>query len=631
MTTLFDDEQVRVVVGDCVEVMADLPEASVDAIVTDPPYSLGFMGREWDTHDVNEDAAFGYWLAGFIDGEGCFRVQRHEGGTHQCTFSLKVRRDERGTLELCRRFVGAGTIKEGPGTGNAHPQATWAIQDQEGCQRLVDLLDKYPLRAKKRLDFDAWAEAVSEWTSRPRGNRWMGPADQSRAIALKQRVEGARRYVDPPWSGNHFQDWNRLWAAEALRVLKPGGHLLAFGGTRTYHRLACAIEDAGFEIRDSINWIYGSGFPKSMDVSKAIDKAAGAEREVIGVSSVTGARQGSVIDDGAGYTPGRSFQNAEPVVNNHTIPSTSDALKWDGWGTALKPAHEPIVVARKPLIGTVVANVLEHGTGAINIDGCRVGFADEADEAESKQKNRHADFGSEQGGNAVYGDYSMVERVNYNPPGRWPTNVVLGHSPGCRQIGTADVPSDGHHPAARGQGSSWAGHHGQDDLVERKERTELLVAYQCVDGCPVAELEGASRFFHQVEQNLLGDPGFLYEAKAASAERNAGLGGPERPGGVLDGNADTEGARKIGARPDQPVAPTRNFHPTVKPVDLMRYLVRLVTPPGGTVLDPFLGSGTTLLACIAEQRKGIGIERDPEYAELARERVAQATVQLSMF
>ncbi len=162
-----------------------------------------------------------------------------------------------------------------------------------------------------------------------------------------------------------------IWE-QCLRVLKPGGHLLAFAGTRTQHRMAVRIEDAGFEIRDMIAWVYGSGFPKSLDVSKAIDKAAGAEREVVGISSVTGARQSRTMDDGNKGTR-RTYQNDKPVVNSITAPATPEAKQWSGWGTALKPALEPITVARKPLCGTVAANVLEHGTGALNVDGCRVG------------------------------------------------------------------------------------------------------------------------------------------------------------------------------------------------------------------------------------------------------------------
>ncbi len=155
----YADDSVTVWHGDCLDVLRTLPDNSVDAVVTDPPYSLGFMGRTWDSHkDGNEDAAFAYWFTGFVDGEGCFRVQRHERGTYTCTFSIKVRRDERGTLERVQRFLGGvGTIRDGEGSGNAYPQTTYAVQDKAGCLRLVELFDKYPLRAKKRLDYEPWA------------------------------------------------------------------------------------------------------------------------------------------------------------------------------------------------------------------------------------------------------------------------------------------------------------------------------------------------------------------------------------------------------------------------------------------------------------------------------------------
>ena len=299
--------------GDCIEVMRSLGDNSVDSIVTDPPYALpgGFMGKSWDNFDGREDAGFGYWLAGFTDGEGHFRVQKHERGSHMCAFQLKLRDDDLSVLERIKRFVGAGTIHFIEGNGSSNRQAVYVVQDKEGCDRLVTLFRKYPLTAKKALDFEIWAEAVEEWLNRPRGNRWAGGSDQTRAAALKARLENVRRYTDVPWSGHKFQDWVRQWSIECMRVLKPGGHMLAFGAPRQYHRLASGIEDAGFEIRDQADWIFGSGFPKSHNLG-------------------------------------------------------------DGRGTALKPAHEPICVARKPFKGTVAANVLEHGTGALNIDACRV-------------------------------------------------------------------------------------------------------------------------------------------------------------------------------------------------------------------------------------------------------------------
>lgn len=293
--------------------------------------------------------------------------------------------------------------------------------------------------------------------------------------------------TDPPYElGFMGKSWDASGIAydvtvwrEALRVLKPGGHMLAFSGSRTYHRMVVAIEDAGFEIRDQIMWLYGSGFPKSLDVSKAIDKAAGAEREVIRTERNFGASKAADGKQAFGDYAGQW---------NVTAPATPEAQQWHGWGTALKPAHEPICVARKPLAGTVAgtvaANVLAHGTGALNIDGCRVGEWDDS-------------------------------------KGRWPANVI---------------------------------HDGGD---------EVLAAFP-------GEGE-AARFF--------------YCAKASKADRGEG-----------------------------------NTHPTVKPNALMRYLCKLVTPPGGLVLDPFLGSGSTALAAHQEGFRFYGCDLDPAHVAIATRR-----------
>ena len=307
--------------------------------------------------------------------------------------------------------------------------------------------------------------------------------------------------TDPPY-GLAFmgKDWDHgvpgveFWT-EALRVAKPGAHLLAFGGTRTYHRLACAIEDAGWEIRDCVMWVYGSGFPKSHDVSKAIDKAAGAEREVVG--SYKGASNIGTGSTNSYITTERGKATDVSV----TAPATDAARQWFGWGTALKPAWEPIIVARKPLCGTVAENVLTHGTGALNIDGCRAGA-------------------------------------------RWPANVI------------------------------------HDGIMHEHGR-------------------------------------YFYCAKASKADRDEGCEGlPVRQtvggGGLNNPVSGAYGSEK---------APARNHHPTVKPTELMRNLVRLVTPPGGVVLDPFCGSGSTGRGAILEGMSFIGIDLDEDYLEIARRRI----------
>lgn len=451
MSVYYQDDLITLHHGDCVEVLQTLPDGSVDAVVTDPPYNLTFMGRQWDNHHTPQD----------------------------------------------------------------------------------------------------------------------------------------------------FQDWCELWAVECLRVLKPGGHMLAFGGSRTWHRLASAVEDCGFEVRDSIAWLYGSGFPKSLDVSKAIDKGSGQNRErqfqftewmrstgitARQIDDLTGTRMGSHftthptqpaiataelfdklrpilpkvpehverlvaertginwtdyvrrkkvgertgLPDARKVAPGfagRTYNQESAVGSTRTVdvtePATSQSRQWDGWGTALKPAFEPIVVGRKPLTGTVAANVLEHGTGAINIDGSRVG------------------------------------------PGRWPTNVLLDESQ-AKSLDDQTAVTTSTIGKPRGTHKKGMFANSEFNLV----------------GAEYDDHGGASRFF----------PTFRYEAKAPSNQR------PE-----VDGVQ----------------------HPTVKPVALMQWLVRLVTPPGGLVLDPFAGSGTTGEACASEGFNCLLIERETDYLPLIKQRLSK--------
>ena len=362
--------------------------------------------------------------------------------------------------------------------------------------------------------------------------------------------------TDPPYGLSFMgRAWDKgvpgveFWA-EVFRVLKPGGHLLTFGGTSTYHRMAVAVEDAGFEIRDCIAWVYGSGFPKSQNVSKAIDKAAGKSGETTPTGApvkrmIPGADQdktGSWIKDN-----GREYQPGEYSA------ATDQAAQWDGWGTALKPAMEPIVVARKPLIGTVAANVLAHGTGAINIEKSRVG-------------------GDEHG--------------------RWPANLI---------------------------------HDGSDEVLAAFRDAGGQLARESTSNTPSA----GQNVYGDMRRGSGGKPPrnnggsaarFFYCAKASKADRDFGLEGmPEKQWVQWQTKNGTSGeASSMSAGRD-----TRrvNTHPTVKPHNLMRYLCRLVTPPEGLVLDPFMGSGSTGRAAVAEGFRFIGIEKEAEYVEIARKRV----------
>lgn len=462
---------------------------------------------------------------------------------------------------------------------------------------------------------------------------------------------------DPPYGLSFMgKGWDHgvpgveFWEA-ALRVLKPGGHLLAFGGTRTWHRLACAVEDAGFEIRDTIMYIYGSGFPKSLDVSKAIDKVRDDRDAILAITTFMAdhadrlgitradldAHMGT--SDMGGWwlsrlrhrcavpkveqwlrirallglpgdmdaevwrlngrkgTPGEAWDQREVIgagfrvdrgtgavpygsgtPEGHydiTAPATPDAARWQGWGTALKPAWEPIVVARKPLDGTVAANVLHWGTGALNIDACRVGYL---------PSERVQTFWNNRGGATI----NVAERAGtvpttgadaYDPSkGRWPANLI--HD-GSDEV-LAGFPVTGASKASE-RGLQHSGRHGglADIGANIAAGTSGVRGHDDAGGT-------AARFF--------------YCAKASKRDRDEGLDGFEESKPTLE----------------------RNHHPTVKPTDLMRYLVRLVTPPGGIVLDPFMGSGSTGKAAVLEGFNFIGIELDVEYIEIARARIAHA-------
>jgi site-specific DNA-methyltransferase (adenine-specific) len=396
---------------------------------------------------------------------------------------------------------------------------------------------------------------------------------------------------------------------ECLRVLKHGGHLLAFAGTRTQHRMAVNIEDAGFEIRDMIAWVYGSGFPKSLDVSKAIDKAAGAEREVIGVGKGTG-KQNPAWN---GIEAGRTENSLKPEFNL-TVPATEAAKKWQGWGTALKPALEPITVARKPLAKgmTVAANVLAHGTGAINVDGCRVGTRTENESGWSKTGSKASENRAMSGANY---DRDAKDELG---TGRWPANLI--HDGSDEVVGLFPVTAV-----------------SRANKVSDNRSVPFYQAGDCKTGGVSGRRDpsnshndnggSAARFFKECQHEDASR--FKYCAKASKADRDAGCEGiEERMAGMSNGaQLNGEGYDKGQDIGLNRVISRRNFHPTVKPTDLMRYLVRLVTPPNGTVLDPFMGSGSTGKAAVLEGFQFIGCELNPEYVEIAIKRIDAASKQ----
>jgi DNA modification methylase len=386
-------------------------------------------------------------------------------------------------------------------------------------------------------------------------------------------------YLEVKGSGFMGKEWDAfvpqpLFWKEVFRVLKHGGHVVAFFGTRTYDWGVMAMRIGGFEIRDCIQWLYGSGFPKSHNISKAIDKMYGAERE-IGELKFKGGTQLGVIND----------DNWKPKDVYESFSATDQAKQWDGWGSALKPANEPIVLARKPLEKglSIAENVLKWGTGAINIDGCRV---------KGSEPTSFLDKGREPNGNSYQRSKTERKETFYDgSQGRFPANLILTHHPECECKGLKKVKA-----ISGGKGENSMGGMGKNGIygsyaldklgsnaggLGDENGEETIEDWTCHEDCPIKIMDeqsgesGASRFF--------------YVAKASKSERNFGN--------------------------------EKNFHPTVKPVKLMQYLVRLITPPNGKVLDPFNGSGTTGVACTLENFEYTGIELDADYCKISEARI----------
>jgi site-specific DNA-methyltransferase (adenine-specific) len=400
--------------------------------------------------------------------------------------------------------------------------------------------------------------------------------------------------TDPPYElGFMGKSWDasgiafnvEVWR-EALRVIKPGGHLIAFSGSRTYHRMAVAIEDAGFQIRDQIMWVYGSGFPKSHNIEKAINKVDGVEFLEKPASGV-----GFMNAEGAGgYNT--TINQLEQVGD-----STERAAQWNGWGTALKPAHEPMVLARKPLEGTVANNVLTYGVGGLNIDGTRVGSDGGAKYVQPTQRQQSQE-------NAI-GSYQSSPK--HEGLGRFPANFI---------------------------------HDGSDEVVALFPDTKSGAIKPYVrnkEYVNVDFLQGTNEVEKFFDANSGSAARFFYCAKASKRDRNEGLEGFENKRPAYESHRpnyeNTKGIETPFAGTGRGGKDFKNFHPTVKPTSLMQYLVKLVTPPNGIVLDPFMGSGSTGKACAYEGFDFIGIDQSAEYVAIAQARIdfVHASLELVLF
>jgi DNA modification methylase len=386
--------------------------------------------------------------------------------------------------------------------------------------------------------------------------------------------------TDPPY-GLSFMNkkWDydvpstELWV-ECLRVLKPGGHLLSFSGSRTYHRMVVRIEDAGFEIRDQIMWVYGSGFPKSHNIGKAVDKLLGNDREVIGTQTSTDIKGGNLLNS-----------ISDKGIGTYKIDVTKGTSEWEGWGTALKPAHEPIVLARKPLSEKSVAeNVLRWGTGGINIDDSRIGTE------EMKQTHR-IDFSTGKKTDKSFyeeawrnGKYIEVEPQI----GRWPANIIFDEEAG--QV------LDQQSGISKSTASEW--------------KYNLKTFHN--DGRTIKEMEGISKGGFNDKG---GASRFFYCPKASKKDRDEGLD-------KFEDKESSVNLRQQGGLPKPEIEyKVKNHHPTVKPTALMEYLIKLITPANGIVMDPFMGSGSTGKAAVRNGYDFIGIEMDEEYIKIAEARI----------
>jgi site-specific DNA-methyltransferase (adenine-specific) len=489
------------------------------------------------------------------------------------------------------------------------------------CGNNIDILKKYP---------DNYFDAIV--TDPPYGLS----KEPNAELLMKDWIE--KGYHEITGTGFMGKEWDSfipqpIFWKEVFRVLKHGGHVLSFFGTRTYDWGVMSMRFAGFEVRDCIQWLYGSGFPKSHNISKAIDKMYGAEREVVGESAYTNmnikGKDGFMVND-----------TEKRIRQQITEPSTDQAKEWNGWGSALKPANEPIVLARKPLEKglTIAENVLKWGTGAINIDGCRVGIENRTYKGMSSNKPDVGTFRD---------DNWQPKDIKVNVNGRFPANLILTHHPDCECKGLKKVkPSNGSGKASENGGGFNKGMFGDgtsDNIgggFTDENGEETIEDWNCVDDCPIKILDEQSGVLKSGAMNSIAKGGkynvygtmterivtneaseggasrFFYVAKASKSERNKGLDEFYEKKPQHDFGTDFGESRETRTHTN-----TKNFHPTVKPIKLMQYLVRLITPKNGIVLDPFCGSGTTGVACKLEGFEFLGLEQDEEYSKIAAARI----------
>ena len=525
--------------------------------------------------------------------------------------------------------------------------------------------------------------------------------------------------TDPPYLINFMgKDWDKenspagdssFWE-EVLRVMKPGAHGLVFGHSRQHHRVMTALEDAGFEIRDCLMWLYGSGFPKSHNIGKAVDKLQGNERKVVGVSNKgTGNK-----DTGFTEADDRTDSGKGIYSGQKTFEITEGSSGWDGWGTALKPAYEPIILVRKPLEKklTVAKNVLKHGTGGINIDASRIGTDEDFSSVKPRKMMSNQGSVKTPDHDHTAADTWQQAKDKLQNLGRFPANVLLAHHPDCKQVGEREEITKNHN-APKGTFAGGEEDRGSETIY--REQKNIIPVYDCADDCAVKILDeqsgisksssstyaerankkekrssqvpalkaseetagyndkgGASRFFKCVDacpvkildeqapstgnafkktrtkdttggsgdswtnggkkagedngifDGLSGASRFFYCAKVGKKERNAGLDNFEEKEVCYGYKTDSEAVKNRDKKGDiglNKVKIRKNTHPTVKPIKLMTYLTKLVTPPNGIVLDPFMGSGSTGCACAAEGFDFIGIDMDPDYVEISKARI----------